>query len=213
MAQSTYVERRAAIAMLAYGLLCGIAVTLAFFGIVWLPFSAAGIGIVVGIRYLASKGRLLDFEPWFTGASGESQVSQALKELEPLGYTVINDVDMGRGNVDHVVVGPTGVFAIETKNRLGRVVADQGRLVNRWDAQNARQAVREAIWVRDRASVRFVEAFLVYPTAKVDPDVLRLPNVTVLSLPRLNAEITSQRRSLSVHEIRRVTEALSASSP
>jgi hypothetical protein len=210
MARPTYVERRAAIAILAYGLLWGIAVTLAFFGIVWLPFSAAGLGIVVGIRYFASGGRALDFGPWFTGASGESQVSQALKELEPLGYTVINDVNKGHGNVDHVVVGPTGVFAIETKNRGGRVVADRGRLINRWDAKYASQTVHEAMWVRDRVAVRFVKALLVYPSAKVEPDVILLPRVTVLSLARLNAEITSQPASLSADEIQRVTKALSA---
>jgi len=213
MARSTHTERRAAIAMLAYGLLCGIAITLAFFGIVWLPFSAAGILIMVGIRYLASKGRRLDFEPWFVGASGESQVRQALRELEQLGYSVIDDVDKGHGNVDHVVVGPTGVFAIETKNRGGRIVAGPDGLLNKWHQEDARQAVREAMWVRDRAGVRFVEAFLVYPTAKVEPDVFKLPNVTIMSLARLNPEITSHHRSLPADEIERITQVFSAPSP
>ena len=49
--------------------------------------------------------------------------------------------------------------------------------------------------------VRFVEAFLVYPTAKVEPDVFRLPNVTIMSLARLNPEITSHHRSLPADRV------------
>ncbi|MGH2641595.1 MAG: nuclease-related domain-containing protein [Actinomycetota bacterium] len=195
--------------MLILGCLFGIGVTFAFLGMLWLPLSALGLLLVVAISFLASKGRILDFESWLIGASGESQVRQTLRDLEPLGYSVIGDVDMGRGNVDHVVVGPTGVFAIETKNRGGRVVAGGDGLLNEWHQADARKAVREAIWVRHRAGVRFVEAFLVYPTAKVEPDVLRLPNVTVMSLPRLNAEITSRYGSLPGHEIDRIKRVLS----
>ena len=212
MARYTHVERRAGVILLITGIFSGVAFTLAALGFVWWPLSFVGLGLMIGVHLLSWNGRALDFDPWLKGVSGESQVQQALKELEPLGYRVINDVDMGRGNVDHVVVGPTGVFAIETKNRGGRVVSEEGRLVNRWDEEHASQAVREAMWVRDRARVRFVVALLVYPSAKVEADVLRLPNVTVLSLPRLNGEITSQRRSLPADEIARITAALSASS-
>jgi hypothetical protein len=194
MAGYTHIERRAALTMLALGCLFGVRLTLTFLGVLWWPLTLVGFALVLAIRYFASNGRILDFEPWFKGVSGESQVQQALRELQPHGYAVIGDVDMGRGrgNVDHIVVGPTGVFAIETKNRGGRVVAGRDRLVSEWHQEDARQAVREAMWVRDRAGVRFVEAFLVYPTATVEPDVVRLPNVTVMSLPRLNPEITSQ---------------------
>jgi hypothetical protein len=33
------------------------------------------------------------------------------------GYQVFHDVQFERRNVDHVVVGPKGVFALETKTR------------------------------------------------------------------------------------------------
>jgi hypothetical protein len=62
----------------------------------------------------------LDPYTWLRGWRGESVVQRILKELEPSGYRIINHLDIGRGDVDHVVVGPTGTFAIETKNHVGR---------------------------------------------------------------------------------------------
>ncbi len=53
------------------------------------------------------------------GIGGERLVADELRELERLGCHVIHDVPSSRpgANVDHVVVGPPGVFAIETKTR------------------------------------------------------------------------------------------------
>jgi hypothetical protein len=54
---------------------------------------------------------------WIVGAHGESIVSKQLQRL-PESYYIFNDVTppRNRGNIDHVVVGPTGIFVIETKN-------------------------------------------------------------------------------------------------
>jgi hypothetical protein len=56
------------------------------------------------------------------GAIGEEAVGQFLEEkMRPMGCQVFHDVLGETFNVDHIVVGPTGVFAIETKtnSRLG----------------------------------------------------------------------------------------------
>jgi hypothetical protein len=65
-------------------------------------------------------------------------------------------VDIGRGDVDHVVVGPTGVFAVETKNWPGRVEVRGGALYRngRRDETSLRQAIRAAIAIRERTGVR-----------------------------------------------------------
>lgn len=57
---------------------------------------------------------------WIRGAKGEKIVSNHL-ETFPSGYYIFNDVKIPRGkvNFDHVVVGPTGIFLIETKNFSG----------------------------------------------------------------------------------------------
>jgi hypothetical protein len=57
---------------------------------------------------------------WVKGYKGEKIVSKNLKNL-PSGFFIFNDVNipLGRGNFDHVVVGPTGIFLVETKNLRG----------------------------------------------------------------------------------------------
>ena len=34
---------------------------------------------------------------------------------------MIHDASLGRGNVDHILIGPAGVFTIETKSHPGPV--------------------------------------------------------------------------------------------
>ena len=56
------------------------------------------------------------------GANGELVTGWWLGRL-PEGWHVINDVPVGEAgtNIDHVVVGPGGVFTINTKNLTGKV--------------------------------------------------------------------------------------------
>jgi hypothetical protein len=51
------------------------------------------------------------------GVQGEKIVAEALEELKAYGYRVFHDLEGEGFNVDHVVIGPAGVFAIETKMR------------------------------------------------------------------------------------------------
>jgi hypothetical protein len=56
-----------------------------------------------------------------TGLKGERATGQLLQsELLPLGYQVFHDCCFEGFNVDHVAIGPGGVFAIETKTRFKR---------------------------------------------------------------------------------------------
>src|SRR5690606_7720861 len=55
------------------------------------------------------------------GLLGEQSVAEQLQSLWTDGYRIFHDVPGdGEWNVDHVVVGPAGVFAIETKARTKR---------------------------------------------------------------------------------------------
>jgi len=51
------------------------------------------------------------------GYEGEVAVGQELNQLLADGFRVYQDFPAGRFNIDHVVIGPTGVFAVETKAR------------------------------------------------------------------------------------------------
>jgi hypothetical protein len=69
---------------------------------------------------------------WKRGAEGERKTEKALRPLERKGWTVEHDIQReGRGNLDHVLTGPPGVFLLETKNPAGTITFEDGMLVAR----------------------------------------------------------------------------------
>ncbi|MTV27817.1 NERD domain-containing protein [Nitriliruptoraceae bacterium ZYF776] len=67
---------------------------------------------------------------WAEGAKGERRVARALERLERRGWHVVHDLTVGtRGaNIDHVVVGPPGVFVIDTKYTRAKVVVHRSTI-------------------------------------------------------------------------------------
>ncbi|MDF7800711.1 nuclease-related domain-containing protein [Pontiellaceae bacterium B1224] len=63
------------------------------------------------------------------GAKGEEWVAHELAFLS-VEYTVFNGLRLGGGkeNFDHIIVGPAGVFVVETKNWKGSVEFHDGKL-------------------------------------------------------------------------------------
>ena len=90
-------------------------------GAMLLALSVAWIGwsIYKGVRHV---------ERYFKGARGEERVAGILKNL-PDSYHVFNDFVAGGVHVDHVVAGPAGVFAIETKYWRGLVTIEDGHIL------------------------------------------------------------------------------------
>lgn len=89
-------------------------------------------------------------ESFYKGARGEEKVSEILRQL-PDAYHVFNDFTVGRNHVDHVVAGPGGVFAIETKFWNGKVTVEDGHVLvdgQLPDRSPLNQAIREATLVR-----------------------------------------------------------------
>lgn len=90
-------------------------------------------------------------ERFFKGARGEERVSGILKTL-PDCYHVFNDFVACGKHVDHVVVGPGGVFAVETKFWRGKVTVEEGRILldgQLPDRSPIAQVNREATLVRN----------------------------------------------------------------
>jgi nuclease-like protein len=63
-----------------------------------------------------------DERAWRRGAAGERVTAWWLGRL-PDGWHLFNDVPVGQrgANIDHVVVGPAGVFTVNAKNLTGKV--------------------------------------------------------------------------------------------
>jgi len=57
-------------------------------------------------------------------AFGERWTGQALRELESQGWRIFDDLTASHGNIDHVVVGPSGVFLLDSKRWRGSVTVD-----------------------------------------------------------------------------------------
>ena len=71
-------------------------------------------------------GRLpADAMRWRRHAAGERRSAELLEALEPAGYVVLHDrtVPGIHPNIDHIVIGPAGIFVIETRPLRGTVAA------------------------------------------------------------------------------------------
>jgi hypothetical protein len=90
---------------------------------------------------------------------GEVAVGQELNRLMLEGYCVYHDFQADDFRIDHIVVGPKGVFSVETKarsrpttrgQRLGAIVEYNGRALiypHGTDVNTIKQAERQASWL------------------------------------------------------------------
>jgi len=103
-------------------------------------FAGSIAGLLLGATGLVLV--LIGFSFWMgtsstrKGWEGERRVASELSYLSDE-FLLLNDVMLpgGRGNIDHILVGPTGVFVFETKNYSGKYVC----YGDRWFFQGVRQ--------------------------------------------------------------------------
>lgn len=93
------------------------------------------------------------------GYDGELAAGQELTRLMRHGYSVFHDFPADKFNIDHIVVGPSGVFAVETKARRkpmtgngtgdAKVIYDgQSLSFPSWtETKPLHQAIRQAQWL------------------------------------------------------------------
>ena len=119
------------------------------------PFSVllGATALVASLLYviISLNFGLKRVESFFKGARGEERVCGILRQL-PNAYHVFNDFPACGKHVDHVVVGPGGVFAIETKCWNGRITVEDGCILldgQLPDRNPLAQTVREATLVRN----------------------------------------------------------------
>ena len=95
------------------------------------------LGLLVGVLVAMAVGWGLRFKPspdaiaWRRGAAGEQRTARLLGPLERQGWVVLHDLAVpgSRANLDHLVIGPGGVFVVDSKHYRGRLQLDpSGRL-------------------------------------------------------------------------------------
>jgi hypothetical protein len=120
---------------------------------------APWLGLVLGGLAAVAAGWALRFKPspdavaWRRGAAGERRTARLLGSLERQGWAVLHDLALpaSQANLDHLVIGPGGVFAIDSKQYRGRLQLDAvGKL---WHGRYPlAPAVRAASWEADQAA-------------------------------------------------------------
>jgi hypothetical protein len=117
-------------------------------------FFSLMIVFLVGAVILWNRG-LNRIKSYFLGAVGEARVAAELRKL-PDGYHVIHDFPIGYANfVDHVVMGPTGIFSVETKDWCGEVDIREGHIVRDGEIPKYRSPV-----LQSKSEARKVEKML-----------------------------------------------------
>ena len=91
-------------------------------------FTAGAAVILVLVEWLYAPEHVLR---WKRGALGEEATADLLAPLLAEGWEVRHDIPHALGNADHVLIGPRGVFLLETKNLGGVVTVDGGVLTTR----------------------------------------------------------------------------------
>lgn len=86
--------------------------------------------ILAALAMVVAIDRMNVAESWRIGAEGEQKTASYLAGLEAAGFIVRHDrrVPGYGGNVDHIAIGPTGVWVIETKSYRGGVEVYGDRL-------------------------------------------------------------------------------------
>jgi hypothetical protein len=187
----------------------------------WVPSLVSCLGAVAGSVLL---WRIHDrLSSYGLGYAGERVVADHLRPLERHGYRVFHDVPFAGFNIDHVVVGPTGVFAIETKTRRTphgsaserrRTAEFDGRLIHypgASDAYGLDQALRNrdtlAVWIHQQTGATVdVVGILALPGWFVVERALA--TVRVMSPQMIPALITTAVPTLLPDTLSRLTKAL-----
>jgi hypothetical protein len=120
---------------------------------------APQLGLVLGTLAAVAAGVGLRFRPspdavaWRRGAAGERRTARLLGPLERHGWVVLHDlaVPNSAANIDHLAIGPGGVFVIDSKQYRGRLRLDAlGKL---WHGRHPlAPTVRTASWEADQAA-------------------------------------------------------------
>ncbi len=126
---------------------------------------------------------------WLVGSRSESEVGARLQELPPQ-FLVLHGVPKDRGgDIDHVVCGPGGAFAIETKSY-------------RFSRKDIGQAAGNAAWLKERLGILWAVGVL---CVAEEPRARKSGVIWVMSAQHLVPWLEAQRgRSVEPDYARRL---------
>jgi hypothetical protein len=155
---------------------------------------------------------------YYKGIIGELLVGYILEGL-PDDFKIIPGIEAAGGDIDHVLVGPTGIYTIDTKNWRG-VVTDDGKGELLWNGRSTAKRevhnlVRRTMFIKDKikplvpASNPFIHAVLVFPTARTEIKKGETGKVDCIRADQLPSYVVKKRgKPLSKKEIASISQAL-----
>jgi nuclease-like protein len=148
---------------------------------------------------------------------GESTVTRALCRL-PDEYVLLNDLMLpdGKGSVDHLVIGPRGLFVIETKNYGGTVKCERddwfvnGQKIGSLSRQAKRNAMAikanlEKVFIEHKSKMPFVNALVFTKRGRLNVNQPTVPVLRSYELARFirNCESNGRRPDCFSSELTR----------
>ncbi len=159
-----------------------------------------------GVRRVAS---------FFVGARGEERVASALMALPP-NFHVFHDFVADGTPVDHVVVGPTGVYSVETKNWRGPITLEDDHVLvagHLADRSPLKQTLREADAVQAELQTKAGWTGSVTPVLCFASDAFSAGGaasgpIRLVNASELSAWIRSRPETLASSEVDRLAKLM-----
>lgn len=196
-----------------------------------------GLGLAVG-AVMALYMALRDTPPphiehWRGGAQGERRTAHSLAPLRRRGWVLFHDLpdrspdgEEYAGNVDHVLVGPSGVYVLDSKWLGGDVTVEDDivRVQRRDDETEAYQLDRLAAAMRRRAlslhrdisrevgRTRFVQAVVVF-CGGFDAGIVEGNRVVFLDGARLLEWLAARPKLMDAQMVALVAAAIEQARP
>jgi hypothetical protein len=140
------------------------------------------------------------------GWAGEKQIINLLNDRLSDDFILLNDLYLrgGGGDIDHVIVGPSGVFVLETKNWNGKIICngDEWQRTGKGDfkASPSRQVKRNVATIQkiighsSLKTLGIVTQGIVVFTNRHATLHLNNPTVLVIKMPQLPSLILSNKQ-------------------
>jgi Nuclease-related domain len=147
-----------------------------------------------GLRFRPSP----DAVAWRRGAAGERRTARLLGPLERQGWVVLHDLAVpgSAANIDHLAIGPGGIFVIDSKQYRGRLQLNpSGQL---WHGRYPLDSTLRAVsFEADRAAQVLADPQVVVPIVAVHGVQVPWGKVVTQGVPVVSARrLPSMLRSL-----------------
>jgi Nuclease-related domain len=154
-------------------------------------------------KRLKAQALLDQADNWEKGALGEVETALTLSTLPP-DFRVIHDLQVPghKENIDYLVIGPTGVFLVDSKKYTGTLTYGKGTLWSgKWPVTKKFRSIKwEAKHVSESLDHEVVP-IMCFVSGTLPAPELVVDEVLVVSLAHLNAQLLAGQTSVSSDQI------------